>query len=254
MQRATYLVVALILVGGLAACSRSIPYAPLSDEEKTKFEHVRQQVLDANPEMKAKETALKAEREITWRERKSASGKYEEVRRNLEDLDRQIFDEAYKIDPSVEKTYFRLQWEHEMGTHSEGLEKFIHDYGPSHSKAWMFTELLLRGAPFLATVVGLFVLFPTPSWAGANVLLICISVPAVFVGWVELCEFDFAYLAPMSGIYDGPTTPQLLEELHHEVEKRYLEYVPSLVLYLTLVARLLIKGRAGKKIEAGAKA
>jgi len=247
MQRATYLAIVLILIADLTACAPSKPYAPVSEEEKAKYEKVRQQVLDANPDIKVQESSLKEQLEGARKENRNTSRKYEEIRRNLDDLDRLIFDEAYKIDPSIETIYFRLPW-HDP-PHQEGLEKFAYDYGPSHSKVWMFTELLLRGAPFLAAVVGLSVLFRAPSWAGANVLLICISVPAVFVGWVELCEFDFAYLAPMSGIYDGPTTPQLLEELHHEVERRYLEYLPSLSLYLILVARLLIKSRAAKKIE-----
>ena len=101
-----FVLVLMIVVSFLLSRAPDKPAPPLSDEERTKYDGIVQQVLNKNPALKADDATLKSHADLTRQQKRTGDDAYGEARRDLDDHDRKVMEEGIKIDPSIEGIYF----------------------------------------------------------------------------------------------------------------------------------------------------
>lgn len=242
MNRSASIVLAfgLIIVLGLIASSRppDRPAPLVNDQERAKFEGIKQQVLNKNPELKAEDEALKSRAENTRQQKKNIDELDSETQRTLDEHDRKVMEEGIKIDPSIEGIYFRMQDGYQIGGTRE-LIAYDNEM-PLFRVRWHF----VWEASFLLTAgLGLVLLFRPPSYAGANLYLTLALLPALAAGPMAFTEGDWAYIWHLSGIYDGYSVPQLLLIFHRDFMMAYLSSAICLMLYAAILFRIYRRPR-----------
>jgi len=214
------------------------PAPPVSDEERAKFNAIEQQVLDKNPELKAEDATLKSRADSTRQQKKTTDGLYDDARRTLEEHDRKVMEEGIKIDPSIEGIYFRLQGAYRPDGTRELLA--YDSQVPLFRFRW---HIVWEATALLAAGVGLFLLFRPPSYAGANLYLTLALLPALAAGPMAFTNNDWAYIYHLSGIYDGPSIPQLLLISHRDFMMAYFSSAICLLLYAAILLRIYRRSR-----------